>query len=271
MDYGGQTGLAVAIHFYAKTQGNLSHPPLLFLHGFLGDHRDFAAVIAELKRDFYCIALDLPGHGRTQVVGDREQYSWPATAQALIQWLPSLAQPPWYLLGYSLGGRLALYLALRYPHYLARLVLESTSAGLSSETERQQRRQQDQAWIEQLQTRAFEQFLENWYAQAIFQSLRSHPQFPALLRRRLENRPQSLVQSLHYLGLGYQPCRCPDLPLLSMPVLLLAGGQDQKFCQLNGKMAAQIPQARFQPIKQAGHNSHWEQPQAVVAALRDFF
>ncbi|BFM38624.1 2-succinyl-6-hydroxy-2,4-cyclohexadiene-1-carboxylate synthase [Synechocystis sp. LKSZ1] len=260
----------MAIHFYAETCGNQKAPPLLLLHGFLGDHRDFAAVIAELKQDFYCMAVDLPGHGQTQVVGDLDQYSWQATAQGLIQWLPTLARPPWHLWGYSLGGRLALYLALTYPHYFARVILESTSPGLTTEAERQQRRQQDQAWIEQLQSRPFEQFLKNWYAQALFQSLRSHPEFPALFQQRLDNRPQALIQSLRYLGLGNQPSRWPDLAMLPMPVLLLAGEQDPKFCQLNRKMLDLIPQGQFHCFQQAGHNLHWEQPQAIVAVVRDF-
>jgi 2-succinyl-6-hydroxy-2,4-cyclohexadiene-1-carboxylate synthase len=260
----------VTIHFYAETQGNPHHPPLLLLHGFLGDHRDFAAVIAELQQDFYCIAVDLPGHGQTRVFGDPDQYGWQATAQGLIQWLPRLAPPPWYLWGYSLGGRLALYLALTYPHYFARVVLESTSPGLTTEAERQHRRQQDQAWIEQLQTRPFEQFLENWYAQSLFHSLRGHPEFSALLQRRLDNRPQDLIYSLRYLGLGHQPSRWPDLAMLPMPALLLAGEQDPKFCLVNQRMVEQISQGQFYCFQQAGHNLHWEGPQAVVAVVRDF-
>ncbi len=260
----------MAIAFFAQTSGHWGNPTLIFLHGFLGDRRDFTPVIQYLKTHFYCIAVDLPGHGQTQVLGGEDDYRLENTAQALIEWLPQLAPPPWHLWGYSMGGRLALYLALTFPGYFRKIILESASPGLKSLQEREDRIQRDHDWIEQLQTQPLALFLQTWYEQEIFASFQSHPDRLTILARRLENSSQGLINSLRYLGTGEHPPLWEQLSSSPLPTLLLTGDQDRKFCQINQEMANLMPLSTFYPVANSGHNLHLEIAHGVAPIVQDF-
>src|SRR5687768_14571218 len=122
--------------------GSPGHPAVLFLHGFMGSSADWQDVVAATMDLAYCIALDLPGHGSSLGLTP-EAYTMEGTTQAAVQTLDELEVERPAIAGYSMGGRLALYLALRYPERCAGLFLESTSPGLESGEERKARREAD--------------------------------------------------------------------------------------------------------------------------------
>jgi len=250
------------------TAGDPQRFPLVFLHGFWGNYQEFAPAIAVLSQQFYCLAVDLPGHGQTQVKGGDRCYRMENTALGLSQWLAALQLKPWGLVGYSLGGRIGLYLALRFPEQFTVVILESTSPGLKTESEREQRRAQDAQWIHRLQQKPLAEVLQQWYAQPLFDSLRRHPQFPELLAQRLQNDPQALAKSLEYLGTGQQPSLWSELPRLTRPLYLITGTADQKFVQLHHQMAQASPLIQTAVLPHCGHNSHWEQPAAFIAKIQ---
>ncbi len=234
-------------------------PRILFLHGFLGSGRDFNGAIAHLTDQFCCITIDLPGHGQTRVEGGDEQYTMANTARALIHWLDELRIPRCFLAGYSMGGRLALYLALHFPQWFPTVVLESASPGLKTEQERQERLQRDRQLADQLEI-DFSSFLIHWYQQPLFYSLQQHPEFEQMMQRRSQNRSSEIAKSLRYLSTGRQPSLWNLLATHRQPLLLLVGGRDRKFCQINQEMAECCPAARLEIVPECGHPIHLEQP-----------
>jgi 2-succinyl-6-hydroxy-2,4-cyclohexadiene-1-carboxylate synthase len=251
---------------YFTTDGPPRQPPLLLLHGFLGDSRDFAEVTTHLQTEFYCIRVDLPGHGQTQGISD---YGMNHTANLILDVLSSLNLTQAHLMGYSMGGRLALYLALHFPWQFPRVIVESASPGLLTTAERSARRQQDAALADRL-VADFPKFLNDWYRQPLFRSLPHHPDFASMQQRRWQNNPVELANSLRQMGLGTQPHLWDALAQHQAALLLLAGEGDRKFVAINQAMANCCAKARLQVISQAGHNIHLEQPLAWLAAIRQF-
>ncbi|MGL5033285.1 MAG: 2-succinyl-6-hydroxy-2,4-cyclohexadiene-1-carboxylate synthase [Microcystaceae cyanobacterium] len=278
--------------FHYTTTGCPNHFPLLFLHGFLGDCREFLDVITLLAADFYCVAVDLPGHGLTEVRGDDHFYSMEKTAIALLQFLTDLGIEKCGLIGYSMGGRLALYLGLHFPKFFSGIVLESASPGLKTAIAREQRREQDQKWIDLLaqipglerRTRGetfqqeyvnknltFPHFLHLWYQQPLFTSLRNHNQFEQLLIQRLANNPNNLAKSLQYLGIGNQPNLWPKLKQGKVSLYLLVGEKDHKFVVINQEILNIYPYANLLIFKNCGHNLHLENPHQFITKIQTFF
>jgi 2-succinyl-6-hydroxy-2,4-cyclohexadiene-1-carboxylate synthase len=249
--------------------------PILFLHGFMGDRYDFNAVISPLTDSFRCLSLDLPGHGQTIVIGDEVDYGMSQTAQAIVHWLDQFNISQCFLVGYSMGGRLALYLTIHFPRRFIKVVLESASPGLATEAEQQRRVQQDQQLAATLETGDFSEFLQNWYRQPLFcpPDLDSFQEQQAreMGDRRRHNQPLELAKSLRQMGTGSQPSLWQELAHIQVPLLLLVGELDQKFIHMNQEMLTHCKTAKLQMISGCRHNIHWEQPQNFVAKLQMFF
>ncbi len=250
--------------------GCKNQPTILFLHGFMGNYQDFNHVIASLSENFSCLAVDLPGHGKTLVKGGEECYAMPQTAQALIHLLDALEIETCLLAGYSMGGRLALYMMLYFSSRFEGGILESASPGLKTESERSHRFQADLQLAKTLEMGNFPEFLRNWYNQPLFKSLKNHPDFDKLLQNRLTNHPQELAKSLRNLGTGNQPSLWETLKLNSLPLLLLAGETDGKLIGINTEIARLCPNSHLEIIPKTGHNIHWENPAEYIKIVRDF-
>ncbi|MGF1496958.1 MAG: 2-succinyl-6-hydroxy-2,4-cyclohexadiene-1-carboxylate synthase [Elainellaceae cyanobacterium] len=253
--------------FHYQQWGDRSQPTLLFLHGFMGRGDDFATIIASLGDRFNCLTLDLPGHGQTQVIGDESHYGMPQTAAGIIRLLDGLDIQQCGLFGYSMGGRLALYLALHFPNRFTWVVLESASPGLETAGERQERSHRDVQLAQELETGDFRAFLSRWYDQPLFASLKAHPAFATMYQRRLTNRPKELARSLRHAGTGRQPSLWSRLADCRIPLHLLVGDRDEKFCAINRRMAQCCPAAQLHLLPELGHNLHLEDPQRVAALM----
>lgn len=257
--------------FHVCWRGDRHRPILLLLHGFMGNAMSFEPALDHLAQTFCCLTVDLPGHGQTQVYGGAQSYGMAHTAQGLIRLLDQLQIRTCHLLGYSMGGRLALYLMLYFPQRFDRVVLESASPGLRSGAERQARRQRDAVLAQTLETSDFPEFLQHWYRQPLFSSLRQHPGFAGLLQARLQQPSLAgLAQSLRHLGLGCQPSLWAPLAQAHHPLLLLVGSLDRKFRAINAEMASICPTATLQVMPQVSHNIHFEQPAAFAEAVIGF-
>ena len=119
--------------FHYSFRGNRAKPLILFLHGFMGDNKEFNEIISLLSDQFFSLTVDLPGHGKTRVLGGEKCYMMSNTAEALINLLDQLNVKKCFLVGYSMGGRLALYLNLHFPQYFSKVVIESASPGLKTQ------------------------------------------------------------------------------------------------------------------------------------------
>jgi 2-succinyl-6-hydroxy-2,4-cyclohexadiene-1-carboxylate synthase len=256
--------------FHYSFTGSIALPPLLFLHGFMGSSNDFKNVMARLADQFYCLAVDLPGHGKTKVLNGEECYTMPNTARALLYLLDKLNIEKCSLVGYSMGGRLALYLTLHFPDRFAKVVLESASPGLKTTGEELSRRQADSQLANQLETSDFQLFLLKWYAQPIFKTLKQHPQFADVIERRLQNNPIELAKSLRQMGTGSQPGLWNKIEENKIPLLLLVGEHDDKFKAINAEIAGRCERANLKEIKDCGHNIHFEKMAVWVRYVKKF-
>lgn len=250
--------------------GNNNNPVIILLHGFMGNGSDFIEVIPLLAKQFYCLTVDLPGHGKTQINGGDENYKMPNTARELIDLLDFLEINKCYLFGYSMGGRLALYLTVNFPWRFEKVILESASPGLKTEEERSRRISSDFKLANKLETTDFKEFLLNWYNFVLFNSLSQHPNFEQMLQRRLQNNPFELAKSLRNMGTGNQPSLWEKLPEVKIPLLLLVGEMDKKFVAINSEMARLLPEVKMEIIADSGHNIHLENPQFLVEHIINF-
>jgi 2-succinyl-6-hydroxy-2,4-cyclohexadiene-1-carboxylate synthase len=173
------------------------------------------------------------------------------------------------LVGYSMGGRLALHAALAEPDRLGALVLVGVSAGIEDRREREDRRSSDESLAEWMERRSIEEVVERWERQPVFetqtQALRES-QRPG----RLSHDPELLARLLRSAGQGALEPVWDRLHLLDCPVLLTAGVHDRRYGTAARRMAERIPRARVKLIEDAGHAPHLEQPKAAYDLLLDF-
>jgi 2-succinyl-6-hydroxy-2,4-cyclohexadiene-1-carboxylate synthase len=264
-------------YFYELTeeQRSLSLPKCILLHGFTGSSQNWHPLLPTLTSHFQILTLDILGHGRSASPPDPTRYHIAQVAADIVALLDQLTDQPAHLLGYSMGGRLALYLAAHYPQRFRSLILESASPGLKTEAERADRRQRDNALADRIERDGLEAFVDFWESLALWDS---QEQLSADIRanlrqQRLQNNPMGLTNSLRGMGTGAQPSLWEKLAEISVPVLLLTGELDYKFCGIGEEMASLLPQAKHHTISGAGHTIHLEKPtqysQAMVSFLKN--
>lgn len=259
-----------------QESGPAEAPPLLLLHGFLGAGADeWNGIIHGRGLPLRCITLDLPGHGHHRMHRDACT-DFGALCDAIAALIEEKGWAPLRLLGYSLGGRVALHLALKHPQLVSHLVLESASPGLRSAEDRMQRRRADEALARQLESLQgrpdeFRTWLRAWYAQPLFAGLAAHPELlESTIALRARNDPAQLAAALRLLGTGMQPSLWEALPGLRMPALAVAGAMDEKFVSIAHGMAAACPRLRVEIIPGCSHNVHAEDPDRYTALIRAF-
>jgi 2-succinyl-6-hydroxy-2,4-cyclohexadiene-1-carboxylate synthase len=263
------------IHLGVLQGGELHHPrqTLVLLHGFTGSAANWSALFPLLETPGRrLIALDLLGHGQADAPADPARYAIEHCQADILALLHALEVPgdQAILLGYSMGGRIALYTALS--GFFRALILESASPGLVSESEREQRRQSDEALAARIEHEGVEAFIDFWEKLPLFASQNNlPPAVRATLRtQRLTNDARGLANSLRGVGTGVQPALHTSLPALDLPTLLLAGELDPKFCQIARQMAQSIPHASLHIVPGSGHTVHLEQPALFARLVNEF-
>jgi 2-succinyl-6-hydroxy-2,4-cyclohexadiene-1-carboxylate synthase len=246
--------------------------PLLLLHGFTGSAATWAPLIGALPPHFRTIVPDLIGHGRSDSPPDAERYSMEHCVTDLLALLDTLEIERADVLGYSMGGRVALHLAAVAPERVGKLVLESSSPGIASAAERQARVAADAALAELIEHEGLETFVDHWERLPLFasQAALSEGARARLHAQRLRNNPRGLANSLRGMGAGSQESLWDRLAGLDVPTLLIAGALDTKYCALAGEMQALLPNVRAVIVPGAGHAVHLEQPQAFMQNVLEF-
>ena len=245
---------------------------VVLLHGFAGTSEDWADVAPSLAAGgFHVLGIDLPGHGATELPSETDRYGMAPTVRDLAAALRALGYEDAHWHGYSMGGRVALALALSEPARVTSLSLESASPGIAEESARAKRRAEDEDVAAAIESKGVAWFAAHWEAMPIFETQRRLPaQVAAAQRtRRLGNRAAGLAGSLRALGQGAQPYFGGRLGSLPGRTLLLAGALDPKYQATARSMASAIPGAELQVIADAGHNIHLERPEAFLRALLD--
>lgn len=240
-------------------------PILVLLHGLLGDRHDWAEVSAGLEGvDF--LALDLPGHGQNHQV---RVASFEAFHHWLCDTLIDRGVSRYCLLGYSLGGRLALYHASRQPPGLEALWLESAHPGLPV-NERSARIAHDERWATRFEQEPLEDVLVDWYQQPVFADLTEAQRTRQIQRRLGANHGPAVAKMLRATSLGHQPSLWQWLEDTSLPVGYFSGRRDAKFHHLASRLASVAPRLRHITLE-GGHNLHSEQPSEISHNLNAWY
>jgi len=229
-------------------------PAVVFLHGFAGSARHFSHVIESLPPErFEAIALEIAD-------------ARPLTPDGVAALVGASTREPFALVGYSMGGRLALHIALAMPERVSRLVLVSTGAGIEDPAARAARRAADEALAASVEGGPIEAFSERWSATPLFAQ---DPQWVrdevAAEQRRCD--PRTLAACLRALGQAAFEPMWDRLGELSMPTAILAGERDHAYVAAAERMAAAIPASRLIIVRGAGHRLALEAPVAVAGAL----
>lgn len=229
---------------------------VVLLHGFTQTARSWDPVRAELVRSdvvgepIEIVAPDLPGHGSRS---DRAR-DLPTAAVELAEHIGH-----GHLVGYSMGGRLALHLATMRPDAVRSLVLISSTAGIDDADERAARRRADHRLAERIEQIGVAHFITEWLAQPLFETLDEGSS-----DYRLENTPEGLAAALRLSGTGAQAPLWTEIAEVEIPTLVVTGGRDTKFTELGHRLVATMPNARHITIPGAGHAVHLERPDAIA-------
>ncbi len=263
----------ITLHVEQRGEERPNAQPLVLLHGFTGSAASWGNHLDTLAAaGLRVIAFDLLGHGHSSAPDDPERYRMEHCQKDICAALGMLGIGPGeaIVLGYSMGGRLALYLG--FSGYFRALILESASPGIAGPAERAQRRASDERLAASIERDGIAAFVSAWEQLPLFASQRLLP--PEIRERlrsqRLQNQPIGLANSLRGMGTGSQPALHERLPTLNLPVLLLAGELDTKFCAIARQMRQALPQSSLEIIPAAGHTIHLEQPELFDISVLAF-
>ena len=237
---------------------------LYTLHGFTESDEVWSDILSPTQIDHTCLLL--PGHGSKPCAADSDIVS---AAKDFAAILPDNGAD---LLGYSMGGRIALRIALDFPEKVKRLILISSSPGLKDSTERAERAKRDDALAEILDEDGIGAFVAWWENHPVLKTARAlDPNEEATLRsRRLNHDPADLANACRCLGQGRMEALWDRLGEIECPVLLMAGSHDRAYKEMLQDAAELITDARFRVIPVSGHAIHREQPAALLELLNDF-
>ncbi|WP_028024915.1 2-succinyl-6-hydroxy-2,4-cyclohexadiene-1-carboxylate synthase [Enterovibrio calviensis] len=245
----------------ARVSGAKGRPAIVFLHGLLGSSKDWQGVVDILEQDFTCLTIDLPGHGNSKNVRVEdmgEANGFEETGRLVIQAIQSHLNQPFWLVGYSLGARIGMYLCAFLRQELTGnasmlgLIIESGHTGLP-ESERGARFENDERWAVRFEHEPMFDVLQDWYQQAVFSSL-NHEQKQSLVTIRSDNLGIEVASMLRATSLAKQPLLIEPLKTSGLPLYYFCGENDPKFGAL-----AMHSGFDFLTIPNAGHNIHAEQ------------
>lgn len=262
--------LVRGVSLHVETAG--AGAPLLLLHGFTGSGESWTQHVPAFATRFRTVTIDLLGHGRSDAPADPGRYGIEQAANDLLAVLDQLGLTRAAVLGYSMGGRLALFLATVAPDRIRALVLESSSPGIRGPAERHEREARDAALADAIERDGITAFVDRWERLPLFATQARLPDAERVAQRtqRLAQSPRGLANSLRGMGQGVQPPLFERLATLPMPALIVVGALDSAYCALGHEMTSLIPNARLAVIPDAGHAVHLEQPEAFRLTVREF-
>ena len=259
-------GINVHIEVWNETE----EQTIVMLHGFTGSTKTWESVARQLPA-FRIIAIDCIGHGRTESPVDVSLYEMDNQVDVLEEVCRRLQLESFTLVGYSMGGRIALSFAVKYPGRVEKLILESSSPGLASEEERMGRRRADNLLGDKIEENGVESFVDAWEKIPLFASQKRLPENVRLgiRKERLQQNALGLANSLRGMGTGKMPPLWENLSELSMPVLLITGQLDEKFVNIAREMMVYLKKGRHLTVNDAGHAIHVENPAEFATILKE--
>jgi 2-succinyl-6-hydroxy-2,4-cyclohexadiene-1-carboxylate synthase len=241
--------------------------PVTLLHGFTQSGRSWNEIVSLMPDGWKWILPDLRGHGNTRVRPGAPYTMEACTADLEMLW-DSLGIARTHLVGYSMGGRLALHVASARPERLLSLLTIGAHAGLEEEA-RGGRRRGDEALAHRIENDGIEAFVDYWASLPLFEGLeRRGPSFAAQVRAaRMDNHITGLAESLRGMGAGAMRPVWNELNRVTVPCTFVAGQLDHGYAASARRLAASVPDGRVVIVQRAGHTVHQERPEAFSRLL----
>lgn len=254
---------------FSKQVGDKGNPVIVFLHGFLGLGSDWDEVAAQLKNDFYCVLIDLPGHGKSAHIESDINNGFNQWHQLINVCLDRLNIDLFHLVGYSLGGRIALdYARTQTSHQLLSLVLESSHIGLIDQEEKNKRLINDQKWADKFKSNPIKETLEEWYQQAVFSDLTVNETLK-LIDKKSDNIGKCVSNALMATSLSKQECALLFLAKNNLTIFYLFGDKDAKFKKLASHFT-ECENIKVHSFLGVGHNIHHVNPLQYAQLIHKF-
>lgn len=258
------------INFLRKSESNNKN--IFLLHGYTGSSKDWQYTAHYLLKDYNCIGIDLPGHGKSPYPDDVDFYNYKNQNKLLKEAIDSVTQENIILIGYSMGGRAALHFAKAFPERIDKLILESTSPGIKVKTDKELRIKQDEKLANFIKGVSVRDFVTFWLNTPLFASQQKLDKeiLSKIKTEKRTNRKFGLVNSILGFGTGIMPHLWNDLKKFDFPVLLLTGQLDIKFTDINKKMLPLFSNAQHKIIQNCGHNIHLENVEEFTKEINRF-
>lgn len=256
---------------HVTSDGCNSLPVIVFLHGFTGSTETWTEVINALQGKYKTVAIDLTGHGLSTVPTDSARYSMEEQIADLKALFKQRKLTSFILVGYSMGGRIALAYTKKHPEQVTSLILESASPGIKTKSERIARREADKQLSERIVREGVPSFVDFWENIPLFHSQKKLPKEKqnVIRQERLKQSKTGLANSLLGIGTGSQPSYWDDLNSINVPVLLITGEIDMKFVNIAQEMKEYLPLANHRTVKDVGHAIHVENPTLFATMIME--
>lgn len=258
------------VNYHIQVWNENAKESIVLLHGFTGSVNTWEKVSSLLPTSLKIIAIDLIGHGKTDAPLNLFRYTIEEQLYDLEEIFKQLDLHSFILVGYSMGGRVSLSYVSAYPERVKSLVLESASPGLKTEEEKVRRIKSDEALASKIEQNGIKSFVNAWENIALFDSQKKLPKETQLAIRneRLAQREVGLANSLRGMGTGVQKSLWPLLPQITIPVYLLTGELDEKFCFIANEMKEILPNAQHIVFAKVGHAIHVENPEQFATIIK---
>ena len=247
--------------------------PILFLHGFTGSSNDWKFILGKIPTRFSPVFIDLIGHGKSESPNDINNYTKESQMEIINQLLDFLSIKKIIIVGYSMGGRLALSFTMKFPKKIKALVLESTSFGIENHTERKERIFADAELSKLIKENGISDFIDHWMNIPLFET------FKKVDSSKIEKLRRNKVSENNIIGLqnslvGFSPGRMKylgnSLNLIDVRVLIIAGKLDEKYCKIALDIKRKIQNSELKIANNCGHNVHFEKPEEFLKFLNSF-
>ncbi len=247
--------------------------PVVFFHGFTGNANDWENIIHNLPNGFYPLAIDLLGHGKSSSPENRNVYTLSSQIQHLDEIFSKLKIINPLLIGYSMGGRLALSYTMKNKKSVRALILESTAFGYQLQHQKEERILSDKILAEKIKNGSLNDFFDFWYNLPLFGSLKKNKNvnLEKLKKEKiLKNNKIGLVNSLLGFGTGTMDNYFEQIRKFENNVLLITGSMDRKFTSISEEAKKIFPNAEHKVVNNCGHNVHLEKPEEFLKFLNRF-
>jgi 2-succinyl-6-hydroxy-2,4-cyclohexadiene-1-carboxylate synthase len=243
-----------------------------FLHGFTGGAADWVPVVSLLSKKYNYYLVDLVGHGKSDSPKEKYYYFIDSIVKQLKEIITSISNNKIVLVGYSMGGRIALNYALQIRSLLKGLILESATWGINEENLRKERILQDEKLAEFIDNNPIDKFIDYWMNKDLFNTQKrfSNEKLSQIRKHKLENNKTGLSNTLRCSGTGSMKPLYNNLKDIPVRTMLISGELDTRYTDINDQMVKLFTNAEHKIIKNAGHNTHFEEPNRFIDEINKF-